>query len=198
VAVPKGVPLVEWKRRAVWANAGRNRLIAGVAAGLATTARKTLRELGVKSGDLQLPGRARQRVVVLAETAEQARRLGILLPGWEVLDAVPVENEYAGWGTEPDPDDDPPPGKIATLVYAEMYGVSCDILLRATAGTGKPNWDSIRGGNNETGTTPALVIDIADRAGDREHADAELRRREYREQGLGVLEAVVNVKSGAT
>lgn len=198
VAVPETVPLVERKRRAVWADAGRNKAIAGVAAGLAKNARKTLRGLGVDVRNVNLPDRVRQRVVVLAETAEQARRLGTLLSGWEVLDAVPVESEYAGWGREPDPDDDPPPGKVTTLVYAARCGVSCDILVRATAGTGKPNWDSVRGGNNKKGTTPALVVDIADHVGDREHTDAEIRRREYREQGLGESKAVMEVKNGAT
>ena len=62
-------------------------------------------------------------------------------------------------------------------------------LVRATAGTGKPNWDSFRGGSNKKGTTPALVVDIADRVGGREDTDAEIRRREYREQGLEELKA---------
>lgn len=190
VAVPQAVPPVERKRRAVWADAGRNKLIAGVAAGMARNARRTLRGLGVDVSDVNLPGRVRQRVVVLAEVAEQARRLKIFLPGWDVLDAVPVEGEYAGWGKEPDPDADPPPGRIATLVYAARYGVGCDILVRATAGTGKLNWDSVRGGNNKTGTTPALVVDIAEHGGDREDTDTEIRRREYREQGREVLKVM--------
>lgn len=190
VAAPEKVPLVERKRRAVWANAERNRLIAGVAAGLAKNARRTLRGLGVDVQDANLPDRVRQRVVVLAETVEQARRLANLLQGWEVLDAVPVESEYAGWDKEPDPDADPPPGRIATLVYAARYGVGCDILVRATAGTGEPKWDSFRGGSNKPGTTPALLVDIADRVGDREDKDAEIRRRKYGEQGLEELKAV--------
>ena len=190
VPAPQSVPAVERKRRAVWANAGRNKLIAGVAAGLARNARRTLRGLGVDVADVNLPDRVRQRVVVLAETAEQARRLKIFLPGWEVLDAVPVESEYAGWDKVPDPDADPPPGKIATLVYAARYWLGCDILVRATAGTGKLCWDSFRGGSNKPGTTPALLVDIADRVGDREDTDTEIRRREYREQGLEELRAV--------
>ena len=188
VPVPQSVPPAERKRLAVWANAGRNKLIAGVAAGLAKNARRTLRGLGVDAADVNLVDRVRQRVVVLAETAEQARRLKIFLPGWEVLDAVPIESEYAGWDEEPDPDDDPPPGKIATLVYAARYGVGCDVLVRATAGTGKLFWDSFLGGNNKPGTTPALVVDIKDEAGDRERTDAEVRRREYRGQWLEELQ----------
>lgn len=186
---PGDVSLVERKRRTVWCNVGRNKLIAGVAAGLVKNARRTLRGLGVDTQDANLPDRVRQRVVVLAETAEQARRLKIFLPSWELLDAVPVESEFAGWDKETDPDADPPPGRIATLVYAARYGVGCDILVRATAGTGKLVWDWFRGGSNKPGTTPALLVDIADRVGDREDTDTEIRRREYREQGLEELKA---------
>lgn len=190
VPVPESVPPVERKRRRIWGNAGRNKLIASVAAGLAKNARRKLRGLGVDVADVNLVDRVRQRIVVLAETVEQARQLKIFLPGWEVLDAVPVESEYAGWEKEPDPDADPPSGRIATLVYAARYGVGCDILVRATAGTGEPKWGSFRGGNNKPGTTPALLVDIADRVGDREDTDTEIRRREYREQELEELRAV--------
>lgn len=194
VAVAGNVPPLKWKRRAVWDNAGRNKLIAGVAAGLAKNARRTLRGLGVEVDGVKLPGRSRQRVVVLAETAEQARRLARLLPGWEVLAAVPVESEETGWNKEPDPDDDPP-GKIATLVYTARNGIACDILVRATAGTGRLVWDVIRGGGNKVGTTPALVIDIADQVDDREDKDAATRRREYREQGLKEARAATKLKT---
>lgn len=198
VAVAGNVPLLKWKRRAVWDNAGRNKLVAGVAAGLARAARRALRELGVEVADVTLPGRPRQRVVVLTETAEHARRLTKLLPGWEVLDAVPVAGEEAGWGNGPDPDDDLPPGRVATLVYVFRNGMACDILVRATAGTGKLNWDVIRGGGNKVGTTPALVIDIGDEGGKRESTDAEIRRREYLEQGLEEVRAVTKKQNQNT
>jgi hypothetical protein len=192
---PGDVSLVERKRRMVWANMGRNKLIAELAVGMARNARRTLRGLGVDDADVNLIDRVRQRVVVLAETVEQARRLMIFLPGWEVLDAVPVEGEYAGWGKEPDQDADPPPGRIATLVYAARYGLGCEILVRATAGSGKLGWDSFRGGCNKKGTTPDLVIDIADHVGDREDTDAEVRRREYREQGLKEVKVTTKQKT---
>ncbi len=195
VAVVGNVPPLKWKRRAVWDNAGRNKLIAGVAAGLAKNARRTLRGLGVEVDGVKLPGRSRQRVVVLVETAEQAQRLARLLPGWEVLAAVPVESEEAGWGKEPDLDADPPSGTIATLVYTARNGIACDILVRATAGTGRLVWEVIRGGGNKVGTTPVLVIDIADQVGDREGVDAEIRRREYQEQGLKELRTATKLKA---
>lgn len=182
---------LRWKRRAVWDNRERNRLVADVADGLAVAARKTLRKLGVKVGAVRLPDRVRQRVVVLAETAEHAWELEKLLPKWEVLEAVPVEDEHAGWGMPPDSEADPPPGTIATLVYVARYGIICDVLVRATAGTGRLNWDAILGRGGRPGTTPALVVDFEDQSGTRERTDAEIRRREYREQGLEVLRTVM-------
>ena len=140
-----------------------------------------------RSQGVPLPGRAARRVVVLAETAEHARRLGDLLPGWAVLDAVPITGEDAGW--ESDPDTGPPPGTVATLAYAAGYGVVCDVLVRATAGTGKLNWASFPAGVGTPGP-PTLVVDFEDSLGDRETEDARMRRREYREQGLGELKAV--------
>ena len=175
-------PLREWKRRAVWGNAGRNELVAGVAAGLAERPVKTLRELGAGAG-VRLPGRAERRVVVLAETAEHARRLAELLPGWEVMDAIPTGRNTVGPRDEPGADDSKRDA-IATLVYAARNGVSCDALVRATAGTGGLNWNSFRAGAGDPGTAPALLVDVADESCGRMRTDSEARRREYREQKL--------------
>ena len=97
VAVAGNMSPLKWKRRAVWDNAERNKMVADLAEGLATNARKALRKLGVKFKDAKLPERVRQRVVILAETAEKARRLGKLLPAWVVQDAIPVDHEPEGW-----------------------------------------------------------------------------------------------------
>lgn len=187
--VPAGGTTLQRQWGAMSGDDGRNRRIASLAADLAKNPYRTLRRFGITPTEANLPDRVRQRVVVLSETAERARRLKQLLPTWEVLDMVPVEGEYAGWEREPAPDDAPPPGRISTLVYAARNRLRCDILIRATAGTGKLDWDWFR-------TPPALVVDLADRieTGKREHADVEARRREYREQGL--KEVTVSVKPG--
>lgn len=168
---------------------GRNRRIASLATDLAKNPYRTLRGLGLTAVQVKLPDRVRQRVAVLTETAERALQLKRFLPAWEVLDMVPVEDEYAGWEKQPDPNEAPQTGRISTLVYAARNRLRCDILIRATAGTGKLDWDWFR-------TPPALVVDLADRMedGTREHADVEARRREYREQGL--KEVKVSVKPG--
>ncbi len=185
--VGQGRTPLERKRRAIWANRERNRWVAGLARGLAAAPRKTLRGLGLSPRTVHLPVRTRQRVVVLAETAEHARNLEDHLPLWDALDAAPVTSPEAGWAAAPDEAEPPPPGRIATLVYAARYGIGCDVLVRATAGTGPLDWASIRAVGFRVGTRPALVVDVADQAGERESTDAEVRRREYFQHGLQLL-----------
>ena len=128
--------------------------------------------------------RVRQRVVILVEGVEHAERLERLLPAWEVRHAIPLEREPDD--VEEDEHEPPPPGVIATLVSVAADGIRCDVLVRATGGTGHLGWDRIRGlGSIET---PALVIDINDQSDGRSRADTEVRRREYRQQGLRILE----------
>ncbi|MFM8270780.1 MAG: hypothetical protein ACKODX_00375 [Gemmata sp.] len=193
--VPDTKSPLKWKREAIWDNAGRNELIAGVAEKLARKPRKVLHGYGISTKVVQLPDRVWQRVVVLVENVEHATRLQKLLPDWEVLHAIPTDDEP--WDGEEDPNELPPVGVIATLVYVAKNGIGCDILVRATAGTGKLSWDAIRGGYKKAGTTPALVVDIGDEGGKRERRDTEIRRREYREQGLEVVKATQS-KEGAT
>jgi hypothetical protein len=193
--VAANAPLLAAKRLGVWGNVERNKLVTNVAAGMAQAARKTLRKLGASTKDVILPDRVRQRVVVLAETAEHARRLAKYLPTWEVLDAVPVvPSNYCDWEGEPDTDDEQPPGRIVTLVYTARYGIACDILVRATAGTGLLSWDMVRGRSGKAGTTPFLVIDVEDQSGERERLNTAIRRREYTEHGLAELKTTIQKK----
>jgi hypothetical protein len=194
LVVPETKSVLTWKREAIWDNVRRNERIATVAEKLARKPRKVLREYGINPKGVHLPDRVRQRVVVLVENVEHAWRLQRLLPGWELWDAVPTECEL--WDGEEDPNEPPPEGVIATLVYVAKYGIGCDILVRATAGTGRLSWDAIRGGYNKAVTTPALVVDIQDEIGKRESRNTEIRRREYQEQGLEVLKS--SEKKGAT
>ena len=147
--------LDEWKRSAVWSNAGRNRLVAALAADSASDLPGVLRGLGVEDRGVRLPDRP--RVVLLAETAAHARCIGGLLSGWAVPNAVSDDNDdNEGRRHEPRATHaESPPGTVATLVYAARHGVGCDILVRATAGSGKLDWgQSIRGGDSTPGARP--------------------------------------------
>ena len=194
-AVPDTKSVRKWKHDAIWDNAARNKLVAEAAENLARKPRKVLCGYGIGPNAVHLPDRVRQRVVVLVENLEHARRLQRLLPAWDLWNAVPTECEP--WDGEEDPNELPPVGVIATLTYVAKYGIGCDVLVRATAGTGRLSWDAIRGVGNKAGTTPALVVDIEDEFGKRDRRDTEIRRREYGEQGLEVL-MEAQTKKGAT
>ncbi len=193
--VPDTKSVRVWKHDTIWDNAGRNELLATVAEKLARKPRKLIREYGINTEAVQLKDRMRQRVVILVENVEHARQLQRLLPAWELWHAIPTDDEP--WDGEENPNELSPAGVIATLMYVAKYGINADILVRATAGTGRLSWDAIRGGYKKAGTTPVLVVDIADEAGKHESRNTEIRRREYTEQGVEVLKAA-HMKKGAT
>jgi hypothetical protein len=180
-----GASVLERKRKAVWAGAARNEFLAEVAQEVGRRPRKFLRRRGVSPEAVRWPDRLRQRVAILVEVPEHAERLERLLPAWEVQTAIPTDREPDD--VEEDRDEPAPPGVIATLVYAALYGVRCDVLVRATAGTGRLEGDWVAGVGGR-GTRPALMVDLLDASDERLRADAETRRLEYRQQGLRVLE----------
>jgi hypothetical protein len=179
-------PLVR-KRRLFWTSDARNTLVCGLAVGMAQTPRKTLRTYGVESVKIGMADLAKPRVAILAEAAEHAYRLRTTLPDWALYEAVPVTNTDEYDPAETNEEAAPAPGRIVTLMHAARYGLSADVLVRATGGRGKLNWKAIQAGGGWAGTMPALVVDIADESDDHGRADTDTRRREYRDQGLVVI-----------
>ena len=114
----------------------------------------------------------------ITETADHAWALRDFLPNWPVRDGMPEMNDEAAW-TLPKP----VPGHIATLMYAYRYRIPCDILVRASAGTGSLDWDSA-GDVRLLDGKPALILDIADVSHPHDKVDVEVRTKEYAEQGL--------------
>ena len=188
VPVPDNMALLKRKREALWNNVDRNKLLVEVAVEVSRKPRNVLRNYGVDAESVHLPPeRVRQRVVILVEGVEHAERLKRLLPAWEVQHAIPLEREPDD--VEEDEHEPLPPGVIATLISVVTYGIKCDVLVRATGGTGHLGWDRIRGIGRIA--APALVIDVNDQSDGRSRTDAEVRRREYRQQGLKILETGV-------
>lgn len=176
--VPQSRTSVCRKRATFWENAERNRFIAKLAEPLAQNARRALRRLGVGGKHSRFPKGSPLRVVILTETADHAWALRDFLPNWPVRDGMPEMNDEAAW-TLPKP----VPGHIATLMYAYRYRIPCDILVRASAGTGSLDWDSA-GDVRLLDGKPALILDIADVSHPHDKVDVEVRTKEYAEQGL--------------
>lgn len=183
--LPDKMEPLKRKREAIWDNARRNTLVVEVAEKVARTPRKLLREFGMNGKTVRWADRVRQRVAILVEGIEHAERLRRMVPAWEMRDAIPIDRESDD--AEEDFDEPTPPGTIATLVSAARYGLKCDVLVRATGGTGRLDWDRITGFGGRN-TKPALVTDVLDLSDERSQADAVLREQEYRQQGLRVLE----------
>jgi hypothetical protein len=80
--VPEAKSPLKRKHDAIWDNAGRNMLIATVAEKLAQKPRKLIRGYGIDTEAVQLPNRVRQRVVILVENVEHARRLASSRGPW--------------------------------------------------------------------------------------------------------------------
>src|SRR5438045_3325089 len=83
------------KRRTIWHNWMRNRLVARVAKASLAQDKQELRSLGIRWRDKQ--GIWTHRVVVLVESTEHAKEMSKLLRDWEVLDTrlgeEPVEED---------------------------------------------------------------------------------------------------------
>jgi hypothetical protein len=174
------------KRRTLWHHTARNLLVARVAAACRARDRKVLKEMGVPH--TRRKGRAgAARVAVLVESTEHARALGALLPGWEVLDAVPT------LGAEEEPQDEDggeeartaSAGRVLTWMRAFRHWIRADVLVRATGWRGRLGLDPWEEWVRPSGGV--LVIDFDDAWDGRAEADTEARVREYEAQGLQVV-----------
>jgi hypothetical protein len=177
---------LERKRRTLWSNLGRNKVIATVAQALTHGGFKELRRFGVprwmRNRIRQFPDRM---IAVLVESTEHAQELAALLPGWMVRSAVPGkgvaahEKKMTGRGAART-------GAILTQAYAGLHGLEADILIRATGGCGKLPLDDLV---PEEGARPvSLLVDFEDAWDEQAKQDTMLRRRYYYDQGWRMIE----------
>jgi hypothetical protein len=176
---------LERKRRVLWHNQPRNRAVATAAK--AVRERDLKRALGVRLRKEDLPqGRVGRKVMILVESTEHAHAVLGMLPGWQMLDAVPVDYPE-GYAPDDDEDAEPPAGWVVTLVYATLHGIEAGVLVRATGGSGKLR---LRGFPPEEGVKAGLplLIDVNDEFDAQARMDTEVRVRDYKEQGWQVIE----------
>jgi hypothetical protein len=129
---PPAASLLERKRVRLWHHSERNDLVARMAISLAQGDAGLLNAVG-----LQATKRLRRSVrkgthndvVVLVETVEHGRELSKLLPDWQSAHKIPT-----GDGGLEELDDYSVPvsgATITTVAFAEMYGVTADVLIWA-------------------------------------------------------------------
>lgn len=175
------------KRRAVWENRPRNRLVARVARALLEGDVDTLHESGVDVHCDELNARDR-RVAVLVESTAHARELRSLLRGWQVLSVAPAElreplaRDAADVATGQ--------GVIVTLLHAALRGLDADLVVRATGGRGEWLADGFPPRQRDTGRPAPLVIDLLDAVDKWARTDTRLRIADYRRRRWPVEGAV--------
>ena len=123
------------KRKAIWHNTPRNRMVAEIAAALAADKQEALWKhgIGLENDQIDLGAGTLARVAVPVEGPEHGRNLQKLLPGWPLLTAIPPAqgggNEANNSSTLMLPDQ-----SIVTLVYAgRMKQLDPNVLIVASA-----------------------------------------------------------------
>jgi hypothetical protein len=177
---------LERKRRLLWFNEPRNKLIASIVRALAQGDTSALRQAGMR---LRREQRRRLSnacdITVLVESVRHAAALLRLLPGFVVLDAIADER-----GARRDHQELPRArsiGTIITLTRAWMDGIDTDVLVRATGGRGPLRLDGSPAQGVEVAVSTQLLIDFSDPSDASTRSDSALRLRQYRQQGLRLM-----------
>jgi hypothetical protein len=128
------------KRRTVWRNKERNRLIVEVALALGAHKVRELHRIGVRLRRKDLPCTA--KIVIMVEGTEHGRLLLPHLAGWRMMDMVrdgedPASEVDAG-------DRRRAAGWVVTLCYAYAHGLHADVVLRATGGSDRVHQNGFR------------------------------------------------------
>jgi len=151
------------KRRTLWHNAPRNRMVADIAAALTTGDREALWQHGLDLDGTPINLVSPARVTVLVESAEHGRELHMLLPGWTLLTAMPpaLTGESATGNLVTSVLHD---RSIVTLAYAsKMVQLDPNVFIVTSA----EDWTREIAGfparyKQPTAPPEALVIDLAD------------------------------------
>jgi hypothetical protein len=155
---------LERKRRAIWGNQVRNKVIARTATQLANESKRL----------------AAKRVAVLVESPEHGRALARLLNGWPLLDRRPERRDG------PRDDGELPARSIVTYVRARQLGIlDVDVLVRADGG----GWPLPSIGFPllaDAISADVTLVDFDDNGDARLTSDTQSRLADYRGRGWKV------------
>ncbi|MDB5350579.1 MAG: hypothetical protein JWN86_1826 [Planctomycetota bacterium] len=157
-----GLTAVERKRRQIWADGARNRLIATIADAVA------MREVQTLGRGVIAPAQARalvgagpgaRRVGVLVEVPEHARRLRGLLPDWDIRQGRHVDGDLTDSATGPSLD-----RTIATLVRVHAQrSLDLDVVIRTDGGRGGLELRGFPDLQLDSPGGEAFIVDLDDR-----------------------------------
>ena len=172
---------LQYKRRTVWDNRTRNRLVARLANALLNNEMDQVRACGVNL-DLEELLDTNQRVAVLVESTSHAKELRSLLRDWPIFSMVPLELRQEEKKIPNTPGNFT--GFIITSMYAMQEGVNADIIVRATGGNGTWLVKESPAAQDEQGQR--LLFDFVDTHDTRACRDTHLRVRDYRSKGMTI------------
>jgi hypothetical protein len=166
------------KRKALWRNRPRNRLIAAIATAFYERAEIAWRWAG-RAPDWRT-------IAVLVESVEHLCELMQLLDGFRPCDLMPHDEVYPPNDAVAERETESDDARVVTSVYAHRYGLDADIVIRATGGRGRLPW-----------TTARVLVDFHDRVDDQAVADT-LKRIEHYEAERWPIRSVQSLRTTAT
>lgn len=186
------------RKRAIWHDQARNRLISLLAIAITAGDHESLRQLGIfVNWDVGccLAGKIKDSVTLLVESSEHARVLAGYLPGWRVdclSPAVEDARTIAEQGAAR--------YRIVTWSFAGKHGIGRpDVIMRADGGASPPELPGFPPIHTESQAGEIRLVDFAgdmDAAGRR---DLRTRLAEYRRRGWRVDDATrrhVSIRRG--
>ena len=166
------------KRALIWHNDRRNQRIADLAKGIQYGWRKkmTTQQLLDKSQTQAVFHKQHLSVAILVENIEHGAQLQRLLPSWDLLTRHSVTGCIPTVGGR----------QIASMSYAQDFGVGTDVLIRADGGV---DWPLSAPAFPQASLSPdeVVVVDFEDSGSKRLRRTAQRLRRVYRERGWNIV-----------
>jgi hypothetical protein len=175
------------RKRHFWRHAGRNQLIARIAAAFVASDLPALRSMGLLSdaadADWLRKIGTSVKVTVLVESVEHARFLQDFLPGWRLSALGPAaEHDQSIDAALPDPAANGS-GKIVSLSYAAAHGIDAHVLIRGDGGTTRLDFPGLPTSTGNSVGRQVLLVDLDDYQDERARRDTKQRLTDYVESG---------------
>jgi hypothetical protein len=168
---------LERKRKAIWHNPLRNKLVADAATELGSGDRNALERLGLVSIASAVTDPL--RVVVLVESTEHAREFSRFLAESPIVDAVPRRRPASTPQRDGSPELVNSTPVLVTMTVAAQRRVFTDVLVRASGGNGRFDVQGFPDASADAEFHENLVIDIEDQGDPMAQNDSRQRLQDY-------------------
>ncbi|OAI45546.1 hypothetical protein AYO44_12845 [Planctomycetaceae bacterium SCGC AG-212-F19] len=182
VEIDRSCDALQRKRKGIWHNQTRNRLIAAVATAFAKRDKKLLARFDVPADLSIAPAELHGvcHVILFVESTEHGRALQRRLPDSHLLHraADPDGQNEAGDGNI----------NIVTTSFAQEHKIYADVIIRATGERGGVAFNGSTAYLDPTVERDALLIDFDDDYDAHAASDTEDRRDQYQRWGWSIIQ----------